>query len=302
MEIFYGDILKELRNIDYTGNGMGVAVFDSGVYEHIDLYNRIVASVDCTGDKVSFDRYLYDVYGHGTHIAGIIAGGGYGCNGRFRGIAPEADIISVRILDKKGKGNIKNVIKGVKWIIENKERYNIAVANFSIGSAMELDDEQKKMQFHFAVKDLVDSGIIVVAAAGNNGPGDGTITMPGIFREVITVGSSDDNVPILVDGRKGVVKNYSGRGNENYLYFKPDITAPGSNIPSCRNSGTGYVIKSGTSMSAAILSGIITLYLEIHGKCSQEYIRERLCHTAYDGGRPKNVQGCGIVNVSKFLH
>ena len=97
-----------------------VAVLDTGIYKHIDFGNRIIAFKDFINNRV----FPYDDSGHGTHVSGIIAGDGYASHGRFKGIAPMSQIISVKVLDSNGNGNIENVIKGTKWIINNKDIYN----------------------------------------------------------------------------------------------------------------------------------------------------------------------------------
>ena len=102
-------------------NNIGVAVLDTGIYKHIDFGNRIIAFKDFINNRV----FPYDDSGHGTHVSGIIAGDGYASHGRFKGIAPMSQIISVKVLDSNGNGNIENVIKGTKWIINNIDIYNI---------------------------------------------------------------------------------------------------------------------------------------------------------------------------------
>ena len=111
-------------------NNIGVAVLDTGIYKHIDFGNRIIAFKDFINNRA----FPYDDSGHGTHVSGIIAGDGYASHGRFKGIAPMSQIISVKVLDSNGNGNIENVIKGTKWIINNKDIYNIKIVNISFGT------------------------------------------------------------------------------------------------------------------------------------------------------------------------
>ena len=119
--------------INYTGKGIGVAVVDTGVAPHPDLVkpaDRIVAFKDYINEK----REPYDDNGHGTHVAGIIAGNGYGSRGKYSGIAPEANIIAIKTLDKEGSGDTSDVIAAIQWVLDNRNRYNIKVLNLSLGS------------------------------------------------------------------------------------------------------------------------------------------------------------------------
>ena len=164
-------------------NNIGVAVLDTGIYKHIDFGNRIIAFKDFINNRV----FPYDDSGHGTHVSGIIAGDGYASHGRFKGIAPMSQIISVKVLDSNGNGNIENVIKGTKWIINNKDIYNIKIVNISFGTTHNPSNTSELIK---NVENMWNEGIIVVAAAGNSGPKSHSITAPGTSRLVITVGSA----------------------------------------------------------------------------------------------------------------
>lgn len=300
MKLIYGDIINEIRFNSYpTGRGVGVAVFDTGVYPHEDLKKQIIGFKDCIKDRKR-NQNNYDNNGHGTHIAGIIAGSGASSGGKFRGMAPHANIIGIKVLNYKGIGKVEYIAEGVSWLIKNKELYNIKIANFSVGGTAEKEDE-KEIFFTNTIRKLADAGIIVVAAAGNNGPDKGSITVPGICKEVITVGSSDDEIPVKIGNYNEFIKDYSGRGKISSIYMKPDITAPGSYITSCHNSRKGYTVKSGTSMATAVITGAICMYLEKHKFADVEEVRKKLCITAYDNGREEYEQGCGLINIKRFL-
>ena len=107
-----------------------VAVLDTGIYRHIDFGDRIVGFVDCVNEK----NYIYDDSGHGTHVSGIIAGDGTASHKKYRGIAPNACIAAVKVLDNRGNGIVSNVLKGTEWILENKERLDIKIVNVSFGT------------------------------------------------------------------------------------------------------------------------------------------------------------------------
>ena len=145
------------------------------------------------------------------------------------------------MLDHNGNGNIPDVLKGVEWILENKEKYNIRIANVSVGAngKTEFECESKLVA---GVNKLWDEGIVVCVAAGNNGPSPQSITTPGISRKVITVGASDDEETVEVMGN--ITSDYSGRGPTKDCICKPDIVAPGSNIWACRAISRNFFMGS----------------------------------------------------------
>ncbi len=300
----------------YYGKGIGVAVVDTGIALHKDFIeggNRVIAFADFINHK----NEPYDDNGHGTHVAGIIGGNGFSSKGKYKGIAPECNFIGVKVLDKRGDGNISDVLAGLQWIINNRRRYNIRIVNISVGTASKesLDENSLLVQ---GVNAVWDSGIVVVVAAGNNGPGPMSISTPGISRKVITVGSSDDNVAVEVFG-SGRTKDYSGRGPTPFCIKKPDIVAPGSNIISCnisrypartkngekRHSYTDipmmYTIKSGTSMATPVVAGAIALLLGAHPELTNREVKLRLRGCATNLGQHWEKQGWGLLNVRKLL-
>ena len=169
------------------GSKMAAVILDTGIFPHIDFGNRIKEFVDLVNGRVS----LYDDNSHGTHVAGILAGSGRASAGKFKGIAPEADIIMIKVLDHMGNGETTSVIKGFEWIKKNRDKYNIKVVNISVGTLPKAGNNEKSILLN-GVDELWDLGINVVAAAGNAGPEPGTITTPGISKKIITVGASDD--------------------------------------------------------------------------------------------------------------
>lgn len=264
-----------------NNNKVGVAVLDTGIYKHIDFDNRIIAFKDFINNH----PFPYDDSGHGTHVSGIIAGNGYASNGRFKGIAPMSHIISVKVLDSYGNGKIDNVIKGTKWIINNKDLYNIKVANISFGTTTSASNTPELI---YHVENMWKNGIIVVAAAGNNGPKPYTITAPGTSHLVITVGSMDDKT------------FHSGRGPAKDGFPKPELVVTGSNITACSNKKNGYSTKSGTSMSAPIVSGAIARLLT-NKDLSPEEVRIRLKKCCNKINISNNQQGWGHLDIIKFI-
>lgn len=273
----------------YTGAGIGVAVLDTGIHAgHLDFGSRIWAF----HDFLAFHKQPYDDNGHGTHVSGIIAGDGTASNGKFKGIAPGCGIISLKVLDRLGNGNKENVLLALQWILENREKYNIQIVNISVGTTCRTKCDHKALID--GVDYLWDKGLVVVAAAGNQGPRPGSITAPGSSRKVITVGSSD-----MLTG-KGAI---SGRGPTFECVCKPDLVAPGNKIISCApgQDNISYGIKSGTSMSTPLISGAVALMLEKNPTLTNVQIKMKLKESSEDLGFPRNLQGWGKFNLERFL-
>jgi serine protease AprX len=210
-----------------TGAGIVVALMDSGIGNHPDLpTGKVVARVNFVKDNAP----RLDPAGHGTHLAGIIAGNGES----FRGVAPDARLVDIRVLDANGEGTLKNVVAGFDWLLKNRRALHVNVLNLSIGTP----------QYRSYHKDLLAalaeavwfSGVTVVAAAGNDGPLPGGIATPGADPFVITVGSLDDQGTLTeVDDRESA---FSSRGPTIDGFAKPDVLAPGRRIVSLRANGS----------------------------------------------------------------
>ncbi len=292
-----------------TGRGITIAVLDTGVAPVDDLVlpkNRIIAFKDF----VNGETEPYDDNCHGTHVAGIAAGNGYRSKGKYMGISPEANIVAVKILDDEGKGNAGDVLAGIQWIVDNKERYNIRVANLSIGT----DDIGSKDPLVRAVEAAWDAGIVMTIAAGNNGPSPNTVTSPGISRKVITVGASDDNKTVTIWG--DTLQNFSGRGPTGECIVKPDIIAPGSDIVSCLSSSVSissmeakklkivdkfYTQMSGTSMSTPIVAGAVASLLQRKPNLTPDQVKLKLKYSTVSLNYSQNQQGWGLLNVERFV-
>ena len=239
-----------------TGSGVGIAVLDSGVDTgHPDLAGRVARRVNfASGDSVD-----EDLCGHGTHVAGIAAGGGTESSGptafrTFYGIAPESHVVSVRVLNRVGQGTVSDSIAGFQWAIANKDAYNIRVLNFSAGHAV--GESYETDPLCQAVEAAWKAGIVVVVAAGNQGRIEnkvkksrdnegfgtnwGSIQSPGNDPLAITVGAMK---PGGVDRLSDKVATYSSRGPSRYDFvMKPDIVAPGNRVISLNpDSGTSYL-------------------------------------------------------------
>lgn len=271
----------------YTGKGIGVCILDTGIYEHIDFTGRIWAFYDF----LAFKRRPYDDNGHGTHVAGLVAGDGTASMGKYRGAAPGCGIIALKVLDRYGNGSQDDVLRALRWIREYRQQYRIRVVNISVGTTC--NSKRNHARLLESVEQLWDEGVVVVTAAGNQGPRPGSITAPGSSKKVITVGSSD-----LLEGRSAI----SGRGPTAECVCKPDIVAPGNKIMSCvPGKPYSYGVKSGTSMSTPLVTGAIACALEKNSALTNTDIKTMLMNSAEDMGLPQNLQGWGKFNRRKFL-
>lgn len=282
------------EDLGVDGTGVNIAILDTGVDdEHESFTGKYVAGVDTTGPAdLEFnpnDQSDYDTF-HGTHAAGIAMGTG-GVAQTYRGVAPGAGLIDVRVLDSKGEGTSESVIRGIEWVIANKDIYNIKVMSMSLGSDSNSNGTDAQSQ---AVNQAVQAGIVVVVAAGNDGE-EGFINSPGAADGAITVGALFDHGS--VNRGDDTVASYSNQGprlddgdSDPYDELKPDITAPGSFIVSAKGSnGTAsndYHSLSGTSMATPHVAGIVALMLEANQNLTPAEVREILHETAEAKGIP----------------
>lgn len=278
----------------YFGENIGVAILDTGIFPHVDFGRRITYFLDYIYGR----RRIYDDNGHGTHIAGIIGGDGKASNGKFMGIAPGCHFIIIKILDKRGNGNTENVVQAIDWLVRHKEMYQIRIVNISIGMVLQAES-QERARLLKAVEYAWDNNLVVVAAAGNNGPGKNSITVPGISRKVITVGCFDDTKEKI--GRSLLKPEYSGQGPTDHCIVKPELVVPGTNVTSCANQQGMYTKKSGTSMAAPMVSGSIALLLSKYPHMSPADVKLRLYQRTVDLGLPLSKQGWGMVDIGKLL-
>ena len=247
-----------------TGRGLTVALMDTGIAEHPDLEGSVVARLDFVNDGTT----RLDPSGHGTFVAGLIAAHGE----KFSGVAPDAKLVSLRVLDQKGNGTMHSVLAAFDWLLQNRTTMHIKVLNLSFGAP------QKSSYHRSLLAGVVESawfaGVTVVAAAGNDGPTRGTVAMPGADPFVITVGSFADQGTLATnDDRESV---FSGRGPTRDGFAKPDVLAPGEHVVSLRVPGMAldrdgkdapagpYARLTGTSVSTAFAAGAAAVVLEGH--------------------------------------
>ena len=288
--------------LGFDGSGVGVALIDSGVGPSLDDLSypqRIAQFVDF----VSGSMTPIDPYGHGTHVAGIVAGSGFDSNGARTGIAPGAHLIALRVLDGSGRGRISDVIAALEYVVVHKTEFNIRIANLSIGAGVYESAEADPLTV--AARRAVEAGVVVVAAAGNYGrqsdgtPRPGSITAPGNAPWVLTVGASSHMG--TVDRSDDIVAPFSSRGPTAYDGIaKPDIVAPGVGIESLSAPGSlfytsmanyllpgtvttaylPYLSLTGTSMAAPVVSGTVALMLQANPALTPNAVKAILQYTA----------------------
>lgn len=287
------------------GRGVVLAVVDTGIYPHPDLTrprNRILAFADFVGRR----RDPYDDNGHGTHCAGDAAGNGHLSGGRYRGPAWEAGLVGVKVLNKLGSGLTSTIMAGIQWCVEQRERLGIRILSLSLGGEAVLSAARDPLCR--MVEQAWAAGIVVLAAAGNSGPGAGTVGTPGIDPKIITVGAMDDRrtVPRPDD----VVAPFSSRGPTADGVTKPDLLSPGVRVISLRAPGSyldkklaaarvgqHYFELSGTSMATPLAAGVAAQMLCLEPTLSPDALKERLLGTAQDRGYPPDVQGSGYLDA-----
>ncbi|MDE6845875.1 MAG: S8 family peptidase [Lachnospiraceae bacterium] len=287
---------------DIITENVAVAVLDTGIGTHPDFDNRIIAFADFVNGR----QGSYDDSGHGTHVAGCVGGSGYASRRLYRGMAPACRLCIGKVLDHNGEGSIDSMYRGLMWVLQNRIRYQIRVLNVSLGIGN--SGEKDRMEELIGLLDAVwEQGIVVVCAAGNNGPREGTISPLGSSRKVITVGCHEGG---YFGARRDLCENYSGRGGRDMLYRKPDVVAPGTDIISCNIHCRGnyrfgyrnaYIKKSGTSMATPIVSGASALFLQKYPYMNNEQVKRKMIYSARDMGDAWSKQGWGMLNLEEMF-
>ena len=294
-----------------TGRGVTVALLDTGVADVPDLAGRIVpVHDDLTGATsscydLSGEGTCRDTYGHGTFMAGLIAGNG--ASGTATGTAPGARVLSVKIAGVSGAADVSTVLAAVQWVVSFRDTYDIKVMNLSVGT--DSTQSWKDDPLNYAVERAWDAGVLVVVAAANTGPGPGTIAKPADDPWVVTVGAVDDRgTPGTGDDRS---PDFSSRGPTRDGVAKPDVVAPGAHVLSLRSPGSlldrvfppadptsPYRTGSGTSMAAAVASGTAALALQAQPGLSPDQLKQSLRATADPvASTDTAVVGAGLVDA-----
>ncbi|OPX03243.1 MULTISPECIES: S8 family serine peptidase [Geobacillus] len=302
-----------INGTELSGKGVTIAIVDTGIYPHPDLEGRIVAFTDFVNGRTT----PYDDNGHGTHCAGDAAGNGRMSDGLYAGPAYEANLVGVKVLDRSGSGTLETIMRGIEWCIDYNKKNptkRIHIISLSLGGEPQPFPTENDDPLVQVAERAWESGIVVCAAAGNEGPNYGTISSPGISDLIITVGALDDRDTSATRADDDVA-SFSSRGPTEYGVVKPDLVVPGVNIISLRaprslldkmnkqsRVGDHYISMSGTSMATPICAGIVALMLQAKPNATPDEIKQAL----KDGadlwkGRDPNVYGAGYVNAKRAI-
>ncbi len=320
-------------NVPYKGSSQTVAILDTGVAKHSDLSDSYLQYTFLNGaypvPDIGYGEVLkahssprVDGYGHGTHIAGIIAGNGYASGNTFRGPATGANILSLQVLDENGHGQMSDVMAALDWLVQFGDNFGVTVANLSLGKP--ITESYTTDPLVAAVEAVWDSGIVVVVASGNYGrEGYFSVTSPGNSRKVITVGSLTDN------GTGGnfdddYVSTYSSRGPTAADHVvKPDIVAPGNrlvaasaaksnletllpgNVVACTVASDckqHYIEMSGTSMATGVVAAAAAMMLHKDPSLTPATVKARLMRSARKLNESPVVAGAGLLDIDAAMN
>jgi serine protease AprX len=284
--------VTSLWKFGITGTGVGVAVIDTGVdgalpdFAGSGGHSRVIVSaVDNTNAQSATDGY-----GHGTDVAGIIAGNGDNrpasdpLHGEYLGVAPDANLISLKVSDESGNTTVLDVIYALQFAVEHQAQYNIRVVNLSLDSAT--PQSYKTDPLDAAVESAWMHGIVVVVAAGNRGTASDAVQYsPANDPYVITVGGVDENGS--ADPSQDTIAPWSSQGTTQDGIQKPDVYAPGAHIVSvlapgsvfatsncnCLVGNGQYIQTSGTSMAAPAISGLVADLLQLHPRWTPDQVK-----------------------------
>ena len=275
----------------YDGSGTKVAILDTGIDpNHPDVAGRVKKTQNFTDDPDAVDHH-----GHGTHVASTIAGSGAASGGKYKGVAPGADLYIGKVLNSAGEGSQSEAIAGMQWAVDQ----GADVVSMSLGSQDPSDGTDPMSQ---AVNELSESsGTLFVIAAGNTGPGKATVGSPGAAEDALTVGAVD---------KQDQLASFSSRGPLTDTFaVKPEITAPGVGIVAARAAGTSmgtpvdanYTSANGTSMATPHVSGAAAILKERHPDWTPDRLKQVLVSTAKQGSYTAYQQGGGRVDVPKAI-
>ncbi|GAA3485262.1 S8 family serine peptidase [Streptomyces yanii] len=275
----------------YDGTGTKVAVLDTSIDpDHPDVAGRVKKTQNFTDDPDAVDHH-----GHGTHVASTIAGSGAASGGKYKGVAPGADLYIGKVLNSAGEGSDSGVMAGMEWAVAQ----GADVVSMSLGSAADSDGTDPLSQ---AVNQLTESsGTLFVIAAGNTGPAKGTVGSPGAAEDALTVGAVNKQDQLASFSSRGPVKDT--------FAVKPEITAPGVGIVAARAAGTAmgtpvdanYTSASGTSMATPHVSGAAAILAQRHPDWTADRLKQVLVSTAKQGSYTAYQQGGGRVDVPKAI-
>ncbi len=328
-DFYYAGVVgaANLHHQGVLGDGITVAVLDSGLWEHPDLTHdtegrpRIPARYDAMAGKLV--DVAFDESGHGTHLTSTIANSAQTLqagqpSGDYRGIAPDARIIPIKAFNVEGQGSMLDIVRGIQWVVDNRDRYSIRVLNLSFAARPRWPYYMDPIDQ--AVMQAWADGIVVVAAAGNEGPEPMTVGSPGNTPYIITVGVVTDSwTPD--DRSDDYIPDFSSRGPTPEAHIKPDLVAPGGHITGIIRPDSGLTrehpeyslgndtfVLTGSSQSAAVVSGLVALLLQIEPDLTPDDVKCKLI-TGADPAINRDgllayspfVQGHGYVNIARAI-
>ena len=300
-DFYYNTVsgVATLHQQGVTGKGITVAVIDSGLYEHPNLAqdtagkNKIVGRYDAINDRSG--EPVRDESGHGTHMTSIIGHSGQTLRngnptGSYKGVAPDANIVAVKILDREGFAHVLEIVQAVQWVVDNQQALNIRVLNLSFSRNPGWPYWEDPV--NQAIMRAWHAGITVVAAAGNDGPEAGSIDAPGNLPYIITIGAVTDSW--TPDTRADdYIPDFSARGPTNSGHIKPDLVALGGHMTGIiapesamaqeqpeDTLATGEFVSTGSSQAAAFASGVVALLLQLEPALTPDQIKCKLISSA----------------------
>ncbi len=276
-----------IKPLNLTGKGTTVAVIDTGCSMHLDLVlgkNRIIKFVDFINNK----KTAYDDNGHGTFVCGVLGGNGVCSNTKYCGIAPSCNIIALKALNSEGETQVFTILNAMQWVIDNKQKYNIDIVCMSFGSQPLTQNDPLVV----GADVLWDNGIVVVCAAGNDGANN-TVKSPAVSSKVISVGSC------FYNNNQIKIAEFSSSGNYEGV-IKPEILAPGVNI-----TGLGvlknYVTMSGTSVSAPMVAGAVSLMLQKDKNLAPNQVKHILKTACVQKAVDAQGYNIGVLNLANAI-
>ncbi len=314
---------------NFTGAGVDVAVIDSGVtpVDGLSAPGKVVYGPDFTLDNADDTTRNLDVFGHGTHISGIIAGRDDEVTGppmndttHFMGVAPDSRILSVKVANPDGTTSAQQVVAALNWVTDhrNDNGLHVRVVNLSLGS--DSSDSYRRDQLAGAVERAWKAGLVVVVAGGNDGWYSAGLNNPAFDPYIIAVGAADTQA--VTDNTDDAVASFSSAGDGNR---NPDVTAPGAGIQSLRVPGSvidqvappadgadpRFVRGNGSSQATGVVSGQIALMLQARPTLTPDQVKYLLAKTAIplkwktafgSGTWPATLQGNGEVDLNNAMH
>ncbi|MFC5730641.1 MULTISPECIES: S8 family serine peptidase [Nocardioides] len=299
-------LVRETVGLASTGSegaGVTVALVDTGVADVSDLAGRL-DHIDVTGTGVGDD------YGHGTYLAGVLAGSGESSDGRFQGVAPQARVLDVKVADGSGRTSLALVLEGLQQVWNTADQYGTKVVNLSLASGSPLPYQVDPL--NQALRRLWHRGFTVVVASGNDGPTPGVVASPGNDPVLLTAGGLDDG--FSASRADDTVAEFSGRGPTIQGVGKPDLVAPGVHVVGLRAPGShvdvsfprarvaaDYVRGSGTSASAAVTSAAVATILADSPNLRPAQIKHLVTATAYQADALRTGAGAGGIDLQAAL-